>query len=411
MCRWKLDGYITMSKTVISNIFNNLAATLISILAPIIIIPVLTSGLGINEYGLYVALLAKTALFIVFAELGFGMYLAKEISVHRANITEISTLFRIFLVVKLAASMFAFIILLLFSKKFSLVECLIVALILIQFMNITPILTGLENYKFLTNLQLSTNSLMVVVALIIDFSSFGLEKALALQVAIAALTTFTLLIYFLKNNRLVRTTLSLHKFQTVLKGSLPFYGARLFVNIYQQSSTYFVSFLLSSELVAIYSIAIQIYKVGQTVIGAVSRVLYTSTVHTKDFLLIKKLTIRSCILHVAVLPVVLFFGTQILGLVFSFDVEILAELSVITYLSLFSVIVSSYWGYPALSAIGKENYAHLGIFAASVVYFISFALLTFLNLGTIYWLIGCIVVADFAGMLVRLYFAKKFKLL
>jgi O-antigen/teichoic acid export membrane protein len=192
---------------------------------------------------------------------------------------------------------------------------------------------------------------------------------------------------------------------------LPFYGAKLFVNLYQQSSTYLVSFLLSAELVAIYSIAIQLYKVGQEVIGAVARVLYTSTVNTKDFLLIKRLTIRSFLIHLAVLPVVFFYGAQILSLIFSFDVILLTELSVIFYLSLLSVIVSAYWGYPALSAIGKENYAHLGILTSSIVYFIALGLLMFFDLSTIYLLIGCIVLADFSGMLLRLFFARKFKLL
>jgi O-antigen/teichoic acid export membrane protein len=400
-----------LSKTVISNIFNNIFATLISILAPLIIIPILISGLGMNEYGIYVALLAKTALFIVLAELGFGMYLAKQISVNRNDIAEVSSLFWVFLVTKIAAFFVALAFLMLFSEQFGVVESLLCAFIFLQFVNVTPILTGLENYKFLTKVQVFTKALMVLFVLIVNFSSLGLEKALALQVVVAALTSFPLLIYFLKNNKLERMELSFIKFKVVLIGCLPFYGAKLFVNLYQQSSTYFVSFALSAELVATYFIATQLYKVGQSVIGAVARVLYTSTVNTKDFLLIKRLTIRSFLIHLAVLPVVFFYGSQILGLAFSFDVKTLASLSVIFYLSLLSVIVSSYWGYPALSAIGKESYAHLGILTASIVYFIAFGLLMFFDLSTIYLLAGCIVLADFSGMLVRLFFARKFKLL
>jgi O-antigen/teichoic acid export membrane protein len=406
-----MDGQITLSKTVISNIFSNISATLINILAPLISIPILTSDLGMNEYGLYVALLAKTALFIVFAELGFGMYLAKEISVNRDDSEVVSSLLWIFLITKLIAFIFTSVIFLFFSKEIGLVEYLLLGFVFFNFIDITPILTGLENYKFLTKLQLLTKTLMVVFVLSINFSSFGLEKALALQVGIAALTTFSLFIYFIKNNRLGRVMFRVSKLKMVLVGSLPFYGAKLFVNLYQQSSTYFVSFILTSELVAIYSIAIQLYKVGQSVIGAVARVLYTSTVNTKDFLLIKRLTMRSFLIHLAVLPIVFFYGDQILSLVFSFDVKILADLSVIFYLSLLSVIVSSYWGYPALSAIGKESYAHLGILIASIVYFIAFGLLKIFELNGIHLLIGCIVLADLSGMLVRLFFARKFKLL
>lgn len=400
-----------MSKRVISNIFSNISATLINIVVPLITIPMLTSGLGMNEYGLYVALMAKTALFIVFAELGFGMYLGKQISVNRNDIAEVSSLFWIFLVTKLVVFVLVLAILIIFSDQFRVIESLLCTLIFLQLINVTPILTGLEKYKLLTKVQIFTKALMVVLVLIVNFSSFGLEKALAIQVVIAALTSFSLLIYFLKTNKLGKVSFSFTRLKAVLMGSLPFYGAKLFVNLYQKSSTYFVSFALSAELVAVYSIALQLYKVGQSVIGAVARVLYTSTVKTKDFALIKKLTIRSYLIHLAIFPIVFFYGNQILSQIFSFDVKELVDLSVILYLSLLSCIISSYWGYPALSAIGKENYAHLGILVASVVYFVAFGFLMFFEINSIYLMIGCIVLSDFMGMLVRLFFARKFKLL
>jgi O-antigen/teichoic acid export membrane protein len=54
-----------------------MTATLINILAPLITISVLTSALGMSVYGIYITFLAKIAVFVVFAELGFGMYLGK----------------------------------------------------------------------------------------------------------------------------------------------------------------------------------------------------------------------------------------------------------------------------------------------------------------------------------------------
>lgn len=400
-----------MSKKVISNIFNNISATIISIVAPLIIIPMLTSSLGINTYGIYVALIAKVALFSVLAEFGFGMYLSKEVSVNRADTSEVLSLLWIFLVVKLVAFIVAFATIILITKKLGLVDYMLVAFIFFQFINITPILTGLENYKFLTKLQLLTKTLMVLLVILVNFSSFGLEKALALQVLIAALTSIALFIYFVKTNKLEWIPFSFSKLKCVLRGSLPFYGAKLFVNLYQQSSTYFVSFLLSAELVAIYSIAIQLYKVGQSIIGAVARVLYTSTVNTKDFSLIRRLTISSSLVYFLVFPVVFFYGVQILSLIFSFDVKQLFDLSIMLYLSLIFVIVSSYWGYPALAAIGKENYAHLGILLSSFAYFVAFGLMLAFNLSSIYLLISCIIFSDFIGMIIRLFYAKKFKLM
>jgi O-antigen/teichoic acid export membrane protein len=388
-----------------------MTTTLINILVPLITISVLISALGVSEYGIYVTLLAKIAVFVVLSELGFEMYLGKEVSIHRNSNSEISSLFWVFLVVKIVTFFLSISVIILLSKNFGVIESLVCALIFFRLIDITPILMGLEKYKFLTIVQVVTKILMVAFVLIVDFSSFGLEKALIIQVVTAALTIFTLFIYFIKNNKLEKKIPSGNKFKIVLMGSFPFYSAKLFVNLYQKSSAYFVSFLLSSELVAIYYIAIQLYKVGQAVIGSVSRVLYTSTVNSKDFVLIKKITVRSLIIHISFFPVVFFYGDQILSIIFSFDVAVLVNLSIFFYISLFSVILSSYWGYPALTAIGKENYAHIGILVSSITYFLAFGFLVMLNSNSIYLMVGCIILADFMGMLVRLFFARKFKLL
>ncbi|MFA0087028.1 oligosaccharide flippase family protein [Vibrio sp. 10N.261.51.F12] len=400
-----------MSKIVRTNIFNNIFATLLNILAPLITIPILTSELGMAEYGVYVALLAKTALFVVFAELGFGMYLAKEISVHRDDASKVSSLFCIFLFVKFIVFIIASIILVNFSKEFGFVEVLLCAFILFQFINITPILSGLEDYKFLTKAQLLTKIIMVSMVLFCNFEIHGLEKAIFIQVIVAILSSFILICYFISNYKFVRCKINFSKILIVLRGGFPFYSAKLFVNLYQQSSTYFVSLVLSVELVAIYSIAIQLYKIGQSIIGAVARVLYTSTVKTKDFRLIKNITIKSFVIHLAAFPIVWFYGEVIFKLIFSFDVTTLVDLSVFLYFSLLMVIVSSYWGYPALSAIGKENYAHIGIFVSSIGYFIAYYTTYSLGVVTIQSMIYCVLVADFLGMLVRVYYARRFKLI
>lgn len=400
-----------MSQTVVSNIFNNISATLINILAPLIIIPTLTSGLGMNEYGIYVALIAKAALFSVFAEFGFTMYLSKEVSVNRGNASEVSTLLWIFFVVKLVAFIVAFAMLVILSEQLCLIDYLLVSYIFFQFMNITPILTGLESYKFMTKLQFLTKLLMVLLVLSFNFTNSGIAKALAIQVIVEALTSAALFIYFLRNNKLEWVAFSFSKLKTVLLGSLPFYGAKLFVNLYQKSSTYFVSFLISKESVAVYSIAIQLYKVGQSIIGAVAKVLYTSTVNTQNFSLIRKVTIISFLVYFFIFPVVCFYGEKILSYIFYFDVKQLVELSIILYISLVFVIVSSYWGYPALAAIDKESYAHLGILLSSFAYFFAFGFIVLFNLNSLYLIIGCIVFSDFIGMSVRLFYANKFSLL
>ena len=399
-----------MTSSVENNIYNNIFAQLVRVLIPLIVVPLLTSGLGLSEYGEYVSLVAKAALYVVFLELGFEMYLGKQASLKRDDYDQISSFFWLFLVTKLFAFCIALGIFVFTSKQFGNLEKIVACLIFFQTLNINSILTGLENYKFLTKVQLVTKILLVLLILMVDFSQFGTEKALLIQVFCSAVTAFLCYVYFVINNRLKRPNLNFQNFNTILRGSLPFYGARLLVNIYQQSSTYFVSFVLASDLVAIYSIAIQIYRVGQSMIGAVGKVLYTSTVKTKDFLFLKRITLKTFLVHLSLFPIVLFYGEDILSLLFSFSVRELTGLSTILYFSLLSVIISSYWGYPALAAVDKENYAHLSIFIASVIYFAGLLFLVIYNLTTVYLLIFCIVLSDFCGMLFRIILVLKFKI-
>lgn len=399
------------NNTVVSNIIRNISATLINIVAPLIAIPLLTSGLGIEFYGVYVALLAKAALFSVLTELGFSMYMTKEISIHRNDIAKISSLTWMFLIVKLSLSLLTLMVLHVSTTNFGLVEWLLYAIIVLNLINITPIISGLEQYNFLTKIQVSTKLLIISLILIIDFSRSGLEKALALQALVSGLTSFSLLIYLIKVQKIKFIKFSFSELIATLQGSLPFYGAKLLVNLYQQSSTYFVSFLLSAELVAIYSISIQLYKIGQSVIGAIARVLYTSTVKTKNFIFIKKVTLLSLLVHLGALPIVFLYGPNILSSIFNFNINQLFDLSFVLYLSLLFVILSSYWGYPALTAINKQSYAHFGILMSSFAYFTAFGFFYTLNIISIKSVTYCIVIADMTGMITRVYFAKKFKLI
>lgn len=393
------------------NISRNITTTLINLLAPLVIIPIFTAGLGVENYGLYVVLIAKAALFVVVFELGFGMYLSKEVSINRNDKEEVTHFFWIFVLTKLFLFFIFVSIFLATSNGVDKTGFIFVLLVLFQLLNISPILMGLEKYAFLNKVQIITKGLFIVIVYMSHFSVDDLPKALAYQVIITFISTSLMYINVIKNKDLIGFLFKFEKLLFVIKKSLPFYGARFFVNLYQQSSTYFISFILSLELVALYSIAIQLYKVGQSVIGAISQVLYTSTVKTKNFLLIKDLTIKSVLLHVLLLPFVCFFGEDLLRLIFDLDTKLLSELSIIFYVSLLSVIISSYWGYPALSAIGKEKYAHYGILVSSMTYFICLFSIYAFDFNDVKSAVYCIVIADFSGMLVRCYYVNKFKLI
>lgn len=400
-----------MSERSRNKIINNIVATSISILAPVLIIPKLTQDMGISAYGIYMALMSEIALIQVFTELGLGMYLAKEVSINRNNTNELKLLLSSYFFIKLILFLIYLIFSLSLSAELTKVELLSYIILVLLVFDFSLFFSGLENYKLIAKIQLVSKFLLITLVFFNDFKEDGLIKILMINCSMYFFIFLVQCFFLNKHFGITKLTFSHVKIKAILKATLPYYSSKLLVNIYQQSSTFLVSKFLSSESVGIYSIALQLYKLGQVVIGAIAKVLYTSTVNTKDFKLIKKMSFLSLSVLFSFLPVVLLFGRDILYLIFDFDISILYSAVIPLYISLAFVIVSSYWGYPALTAIGKEKFAHLGILVSSLTYFSLFFLSYVLTDFNLFIFIYLIVISDLLGMLYRIFYARKFKLL
>ena len=248
---------------------------------------------------------------------------------------------------------------------------------------------------------------LLTQVLLLDFTENAFEKAILVQILSVFLINASSYHYLFKNCKLRLKLPSSRDVSGLLRQAFEFYAARLFVNIYNQSSTYLVSLVLKSEQVAIYSIGIQFYKLGQAMIGAVARVLYTRIVKSKAIKSVVKTTLLVLILQAVLLPVVFIYGQQILAFALEVQSPELIEIIKLFYVSLFFVIVSSFWGYPVMVAYNKTKYAHAGIFFTSFVYFLAYNIILISFEFDLVRAALCILVADIVSMLVRVLFAYK----
>lgn len=398
-------------KKFFTNISSNLLSTILAVTVPLIAIPILTTNMGLDAYGQYIALLALSALLVTLTDFGFAMYLAKSVSETREDMESISQYVSVFLIVKTVVGLIVGGFILFLLEQNIILTSLMAMLTLINALNIFPILNGTEDYKFLAKVSIFSRGLFLMLLLVFSYQNISIEKVIFFQILSVILRNILLFYFLFYIKKIPLVKVSFVTIIDTLKGAFSFYFARLFVNIYNQSSTYFVSLLLISELVAVYSIALQLYRAGQMLIGSVSRVLFTNLVYTKDFALLKKTTFIALFMNVVFSPIVIWFGQDILSLIFDFEIKLLHMLSMALYVSLNFVIISSFWGYPALSAIGRERYAHFGIFYSSLSYYLLFFLFMFFDMLDIYGAVFCVILADFTGMVLRIYFARKFKIL
>lgn len=104
---------------------------------------------------------------------------------------------------------------------------------------------------------------------------------------------------------------------------------------------------------------------------------------------------------------VILLGENILSLVFEFDTKKLHYISVIFYVSLLPLAMSSFWGYPALVPFGYEKEAHSGILISSISYYIALFAIFVMDVISLVSLVSCILFADIIGMTMRFYYASK----
>lgn len=375
-------------------------------LSPLIMIPVLTQDMGLAIYGEYVSLLALVGLFVVISDFGLDMYLTKQISKNNEDQHTIINYVNFFYKFKLIISIVCFIpitSIMLLSYNLS-IEIIVIINCYLLLNNIKPscLLNGIELYSYQTKIELLGKLLIIISIFLFSFKDNGMFKAICV-ISISYVIVNSLLYYKLYKLKLLELSLSIPgKSILIVKEAFEFYIARIFVNVYSKSSTYFVSLVLASELVAIYSVGIQLYKVGQAIIGAISKVLYTNTIKTQKLKDVYITTLISIVALLIISPIVFLFGESILDYIFPAMDSRLYSIAKILYLSLMFVIIASYWGYPVLSAFGLDRYGHLGIFIGSIVYYLSFTILWLSDSLTLITVTCCILLTDIITSLTRL---------
>ncbi len=399
------------------DIFANILTLTINIIAPLVLIPILTSTLGLDSYGNYMAMMGLVALCVVLTDLGFGMYLSKEVSIQGDDLGKISIFFTAYIIVKTVMSLFfLFVLYLLLPDIIDTNKYIILFLLWLLYINLSikpvPFYNGLEKYTLLSKVDISGKVILIVLVLLLDFSEYGFEKAIAVQIVSAAFINCFLLYFLIKKSKLQFTVVSkeiiIKIIIKIIKSSFGFYSARLFANVYNQSSTYLVSLVLKSELVAAYAIGIQLYKVGQSLIAAIAQVLYTRTVKSKNLKLVLKITIIVLILQFVCFPVVYYWGEDLIGFILNVSSIEVAQAASVFYISLMFVTVASFWGYPVMVAIERERYAHYGVFFGSIAYFIMFGFGYLFFEFDLFFAVLCILIADMCSCILRIYFSQKF---
>lgn len=387
------------------NIFFNLLYVILSISFPILIIPMLTGTIGISGYGDYVTLLAYSALINIFFDVGLEM--GAPTILRKFGERDIWVLNII--AFKLIASFFSiFIYIFFFPIEYDNASNLIYVSLLYHFLfSIRPIgvLNALNLYKIVAFSELLGKVVFLALIIIWLKAGFDIVNVITFQVVNLGIINF---IYYNSLRKNVKTSIDeikLYNLYVILYETKNFFISRFFINVYTQSSTYIVSKFTQSDVVALYSIAHQLFKVGSGLIGSVSKVLYTTNIEKKVFKIIQVMALLT-LAWVFGLCIVWIFGYDIFLLIFNDEkAKFLNELSKIFYISLLFNMISSILGYPLHSVIGGNiNKAHLGVLLGSSSYFLLLISVFFLDDVTVYHFAFLVLITEFITSIVRCFF-------
>ena len=372
----------------------NIISLFITLGSRLAVISLLTSELGLSAYGNYTALISFCYLLVAISDLGLTLFLSKEVSLNRNKTAYVSELLSIFVLSKLAYSSLLSLSLFVFIDQTIHIIGLMMIFSIIKAADMTIFLSGLERYRAQANITALNAVLFLAMVYLIAGGANILEKLFYANIAATVITALIVMVYLKTNMKINFQKLNLDLLKKVIKKSFPFYFSRIFLNLYAHGSTYFASLVLSLDKVAVYSIVVDLYKFGAALIGRIGGVLYTHLNFTKDFKVLKRVTKWSLGAHVLLLPIVVFLGNQILGQIFDFGTEELHRSSLLLYCSLAMVIFSSYWTYPALTAVDLEGLSNLSVFMASLAYFVSFLSLSLAGWISLNTMLLCIVIFD-----------------
>lgn len=380
-------------------------------MTPLVLIVILTNKEGVTFYGEYAVLYSLLAVFIIISDLGFSMEIPKRIIRNRNDSNKISEIISIYFFIKFAFSLILSFLIYFFIPYDFPIKIIIILCLVLKAIDLEIIFIGLEKYGFIAKTNFIIKLTYLASVIIIDLSESGIMKIFIIHffVTMIGFVIYYKKIFFDYKYRLNK--LSFNYSIRILRSSLEFYFARFFNNLYMQGSTYIISYMITIDLIAIYSIALNFYKAGLSIIGGVGRVLYTHLIRTKDFEVLKSTTKTSIVIQACLFPIVIIFGGHFLALIFTFDIYLLFVLSKFLYSSLVFSIINSYWGYPLFTAINCDRIVHFCNISSAVSYYVIFSYLFMFKEITIINAVLCIIAADFFGALLKLIFAINKKII
>lgn len=352
------------------NIVNLFLSNTASFLVPLLQIPYLTRILGAEEFGLFIFSYSTIAFFMILTDYGLDLYAPVAISQKKLTLDELftNTLFIKTLIFLFCICVLA--IIYLFTNYYKTNHKALTWMIAAIFFNTYSILWCFQSMEIIylySRITVAVKLIAVAFVFILVKTSEDADIALAI-IAISNAVIIALSFYILNNKYSIQLShLDATKIKQIIHESFEYVASRLGVSVYATLGGVIIG-VSSGNLkqVAYYSAAHQLYSAGLQTISAINTPLLPYMIRTKNYANLLKIIIGSLLLTATGSIIGIFFGKDILILVFGQEFSAAkATLNIFMITILFSVLGQQI-GYPALSPLGKARAANLSVIYAGI---------------------------------------------
>lgn len=395
-----------MRKRLLGNAASLAVVQVVNYVAPFIILVHLTKTLGLEIYGVLAFSQGIIAISAVLLDFGYSLSATNKISQNRENKRYVGLILGGVISVKILLYILCCLFVLLYAlsteKYGDHREILLLSLFPIAMQGFAPIwfFHGIEKMKYFAMATISAKVVFALgaVTLVKSQSDYYLVPLLNGAGQLAALISSIYFIYKL-GYKIQRP--SLRFFSYCFKFTRHFFFSRIAVASYMNGAVVILGLVAQPAVVAIYSMAEQLYKVMQSALGPAAAASYPYMAKEKDVPLMLKLILGVVMLAFSGAIAGYYLAPFLVELVF--DKSWMASIPVLNVFLVAIVIHAAaiMTGYPLAAVVGKLEVANSSVMTGAVVYFILLGLAFYLNMVAPTYLAAIMLISEFSVFMHR----------
>lgn len=395
-----------MRRRLLGNTAALIAVQVVNYIAPFIILVHLTKTLGLEIYGVLAFAQGVIGLSAVLLDFGYSLSATNKISKNRSKKRYIGKVIGGVFLVKTLLFLLCAILIAIFSmltKKYADYKIVfLLSLIPIAMQGFLPIwfFHGIEKMHYFAFASISSK-------VIFAFAAIALIKSPADYFLVPLLNGFgqslavLISIYFIYK---IGYKINLPRLKFVaycFKFTQKFFASRVAVAAYMNGAIIVLGLMAQPAVVAVYSMAEQLYKVMQSALGPVAAAVYPYMTKEKDIGLMFKLI--SGVVVTALIGACIGYFTAPILVELVFDQTWLASIPVLN-IFLAAIVIHAATvmiGYPLAALVNKLEVANSSVITGAVVYLLTLGLLFHLNVVTPVYLAFLMLISELSVFLHR----------